>query len=88
MLHSYTGQPNQDKLARSVRMHEGRKFYEATAKDILIISLASTLARKSGHGLTETGEIDLSDNRAAALLTLERLCDEGKKVMQQSANIS
>ncbi len=85
MLHSYTGQPNQDKLARSVRMHEGRKFYEATAKDIL--GLSAGPARKSGHGLTETGEIDLSDNRAAALLTLERLCDEGKKVMQQSANI-
>ncbi len=77
-------------FVRIARHHNGHKFRETTEQEILIINLANLLAHKIGFSLFDT-EVELSDLESGKLLqidpeTLQVICEETKKIIQDSAH--
>jgi putative nucleotidyltransferase with HDIG domain len=79
-------------IVRTARMHDSQKFSEATQKEILIVSLANIITRRTGYSLFNDENIELAETEPAKLLkkdaeSLESICEEVKKNMQESKNI-
>ncbi|MFC1591775.1 HDOD domain-containing protein [Thermodesulfobacteriota bacterium] len=79
-------------FVRVAKMHDDLKFSDATQKEILIVNLASILTRSIGYSLVEQEDIDLGETETAQILNvqtdeLDKVCDEIRNIMQESAHI-
>ncbi len=85
-------------FSRVAKMHDDKEFYEATQEAILVVNLASNLSRTIGYAPEKTKEeeqeeeIVLTELKSTQLLsieseTLDEICEEIKKIMQESAHI-
>ncbi|MEI6127351.1 MAG: HDOD domain-containing protein [Pseudomonadota bacterium] len=81
-----------EEFVKMANMHNDEKFIATTKKEILIVSLASMLTRKIGCSFSSDESINLAESESAKLLTidaeaLDAICEETKKLMQESSHI-
>jgi HD-like signal output (HDOD) protein len=80
-----------DAFVRVSRVHNNEKFTDVTLRDILIVSLANILTRKTGYSLHEGTDIDLAEVNPAKLpkldaAELEDVCVKVKQTMEDAAS--
>jgi putative nucleotidyltransferase with HDIG domain len=79
-----------EEFVRVVRRHNEEKFFETTQPEIMVVSLASMIARKAGYSVASEDAIDLTSLDAVRLLGLETsaldaICEETARIMQDVA---
>ena len=77
-------------FVRIARHHDGPKVRETTGQAILVVNLANLLAQKIGLSLFDN-EVELLDIESGKLLqippeTLQVICEETKKIIEDSAH--